>query len=217
MLASLVFGLLPRFRPIMIPLGPKIFAALSMLLALRLLPQICIWRTSAGSGEDVANRHAGGTVVAFDYELPEFPAIRRSVGSGTPADAAMPRPLTRVRGNSATFVGAGDAQMWVNLPAAEKMAEPRHQDLARWRLAVAVIRPCAARMIAKYRGTLASVKVCATARCRRVHDSLRVDRPGFADRRRYFRHGRHSQIGRLRQAFVRHGCFGIASRRSCSR
>ena len=69
-LASLVFGLLPRFRPIIIPLGPKIFAALSMLLALRLFPQICIWRTSAGSGEEVADRQASGTVVAFDYELP---------------------------------------------------------------------------------------------------------------------------------------------------
>jgi hypothetical protein len=69
-LASLVLGLLPRFRPIIIPLGPKIFAALSMLLALRLFPQICIWRTSAGSGEDVADRHASGSVVAFDYELP---------------------------------------------------------------------------------------------------------------------------------------------------
>ncbi len=69
-LASLVLGLLPRFRPIIIPLGPKIFAALSMLLALRLFPQICIWRTSAGSGEDVADRQASGTVVSFDYEFP---------------------------------------------------------------------------------------------------------------------------------------------------
>ena len=69
-LASLVIGLLPRFRPMIIPLGPKIFAALSMLLALRLFPQICIWRTSAGSGEEVADRQASGIIVAFDYELP---------------------------------------------------------------------------------------------------------------------------------------------------
>ena len=69
-LGSLVVGLLPRFRPIIIPLGPKIFATLSMLLALRLFPQLCIWRTSAGSGEDVTDRRASGTVIAFDYELP---------------------------------------------------------------------------------------------------------------------------------------------------
>lgn len=69
-LTSLVYGLLPRFRPIIIPLGPKIFAALSMLLALRLFPQVCIWRTSAGSGEEVANRKPSGTVVAFEYTIP---------------------------------------------------------------------------------------------------------------------------------------------------
>jgi hypothetical protein len=71
-LGSLVGGLHPRFRPIIIPLGPKIFATLSMLLALRLFPQICIWRTSAGSGEDVSDRRASGVVVAFDYELPRM-------------------------------------------------------------------------------------------------------------------------------------------------
>lgn len=71
-LGSLVGGLLPRFRPIIIPLGPKIFAALSMLLALRLFPQICIWRTSAGSGEEVSDRQASGMLVAFDFELPKL-------------------------------------------------------------------------------------------------------------------------------------------------
>ena len=68
-LESMTLGLLPRFRPIIIPLGPKIFAALSMLIALRLLPQICVWRTSAGSGEDIADRRAGGEVAVFDYVL----------------------------------------------------------------------------------------------------------------------------------------------------
>lgn len=71
-LGSLVGGLLPRFRPIIIPLGPKIFAALSMLLALRLFPQICIWRTSAGSGEETSDRQASGMVVTFEYELPKL-------------------------------------------------------------------------------------------------------------------------------------------------
>ena len=71
-LGSLVGGLLPRFRPVIIPLGPKIFAVLSMLLALRLFPQICIWRTSAGSGEEMSDRQASGTVVTFEYELPKL-------------------------------------------------------------------------------------------------------------------------------------------------
>lgn len=74
-LGSLVGGLLPRFRPIIIPLGPKIFAALSMLLALRLFPQICIWRTSAGSGEEVSDRQASGAVVTFEYELPQLSLV----------------------------------------------------------------------------------------------------------------------------------------------
>lgn len=66
-LESMILGLLPRFRPIIIPLGPKIFAAISMLIAIRMLPQVCIWRTSAGSGEDIADRAAGGDVAAFNY------------------------------------------------------------------------------------------------------------------------------------------------------
>jgi hypothetical protein len=75
-LESMVLGLLPRFRPIIIPLGPKIFAALSMLLALRLLPQVCIWRTSAGSGEEIADRPAGGEVAVFDYVMRPEPSVK---------------------------------------------------------------------------------------------------------------------------------------------
>lgn len=71
-LESMILGLLPTYRPIIIPLGPKIFAALSMLLALRFLPQVCIWRTSAGSGEDVADRSAGGEVAVFKYVMRPF-------------------------------------------------------------------------------------------------------------------------------------------------
>jgi hypothetical protein len=66
-LESMILGLLPRYRPIIIPLGPKIFAAISMLIAIRMLPQVCIWRTSAGSGEDTADRAAGGDIAAFNY------------------------------------------------------------------------------------------------------------------------------------------------------
>ena len=64
-LESLIFGLLPTFRPVLIPLGPKIFAAVSMALAIKLLPQVCVWRTSAGSGSEVADRKASGEVAVL--------------------------------------------------------------------------------------------------------------------------------------------------------
>lgn len=64
-LESLIFGLLPNFRPVLIPLGPKIFAAVSMALAIKLLPQVCVWRTSAGSGAEIADRKASGEVAVL--------------------------------------------------------------------------------------------------------------------------------------------------------
>jgi len=64
-LESLVFGLLPRFRPVIIPLGPKIFSAISMVLAIRMFPQVCVWRTSSGSGEETIDRGAGGAIAVF--------------------------------------------------------------------------------------------------------------------------------------------------------
>jgi hypothetical protein len=66
-LESMILGLLPHYRPIIIPLGPKIFAAISIILALRFLPHVCIWRTSAGSGEDITDRPASGDIAIFDY------------------------------------------------------------------------------------------------------------------------------------------------------
>lgn len=62
---SLMFGLLARFRPVIIPLGPKVFAALSMILAIRMLPRVCVWRTSSGSIGEAADRTANGEIAAF--------------------------------------------------------------------------------------------------------------------------------------------------------
>lgn len=47
-LESMVFGLLDDFRPVLIPLGPKIFAVCCIILAMRNSPNVCVWRTSSG-------------------------------------------------------------------------------------------------------------------------------------------------------------------------
>ncbi len=64
-LESLVSGLLSDYRPVIIPLGPKIFAAISMVLAIKMFPKVCVWRTSAGSGEDASDKIASGEVSIF--------------------------------------------------------------------------------------------------------------------------------------------------------
>lgn len=68
-LESLIYGLLARFRPVIIPLGPKIFAALAMILALRMLPRICVWRTSSGSVGEITDRTANGEIAIFETQL----------------------------------------------------------------------------------------------------------------------------------------------------
>ena len=64
-LQSLILGLLPNYRPVIIPLGPKIFAAFSIVLAIELSPRVCVWRTSAGSGSEVTDRTASGEISSF--------------------------------------------------------------------------------------------------------------------------------------------------------
>ncbi len=64
-LESLVSGLLEEFRPVIIPLGPKIFSAISMVLAIKLFPRVCVWRTSAGTGEEMSDTVASGDVSIF--------------------------------------------------------------------------------------------------------------------------------------------------------
>jgi len=68
-LESRLFGLAPRSRPVIIPLGPKIFSAVSICLVVQMLPKICVWRTSAGVGENTSDRTAGGEVSCFSINL----------------------------------------------------------------------------------------------------------------------------------------------------
>jgi hypothetical protein len=69
-LESLLFGLMPTFRPVIIPLGPKIFSAISIALSIQLFPMVCVWRTSAGEDETASDRSASGAVSAFSVTLP---------------------------------------------------------------------------------------------------------------------------------------------------
>lgn len=68
-LFSLISGLIPHFRPIIIPFGPKIFAVVSMLLAVRSFSSLCIWRTSSGNDSLPKDRDASGEVIAFQYDF----------------------------------------------------------------------------------------------------------------------------------------------------
>ncbi|WP_439501573.1 hypothetical protein [Aminobacter ciceronei] len=68
-LESLIHGLLPKYRPVLIPLGPKIFAALSIILAIKLHPLICVWRTSSGAVAEAIDRHASGEIAVFTTKL----------------------------------------------------------------------------------------------------------------------------------------------------
>lgn len=68
-LESLLFGISAHFRPVIIPLGPKIFSAVSIILAMRLSPLVCVWRTSSGAGEESSDRKASGQVSAFEADI----------------------------------------------------------------------------------------------------------------------------------------------------
>lgn len=68
-LESLVFGLMSDHRPVLIPLGPKIFAALCIVLAVKMLPAVCVWRTSSGSIAGVKDQKASGEISVFNTLL----------------------------------------------------------------------------------------------------------------------------------------------------
>jgi hypothetical protein len=65
-LESLVFGLMSDHRPVLIPLGPKIFAALCIVLAIKMLPAVCVWRTSSGSIGGIRDQKASGEISVFN-------------------------------------------------------------------------------------------------------------------------------------------------------
>lgn len=64
-LESMVFGLRRQFRPILLPLGPKIFAVACIVLAIRYSPHVCVWRTSSGNLGAPHDTRADGNVAVF--------------------------------------------------------------------------------------------------------------------------------------------------------
>lgn len=61
-LESLVFGLKRMTRPVLVPFGPKIFAAMCLLVALSHQPETAVWRVSGGQSEQPVDRMAIGPV-----------------------------------------------------------------------------------------------------------------------------------------------------------
>lgn len=65
-LESMVYGLVDKFRPVLIPLGPKIFSATCIILAIRNAPNVCVWRTSSGSLAQPFDVETDGNVAVFN-------------------------------------------------------------------------------------------------------------------------------------------------------
>jgi len=68
-LKSLVQSLDKFSRPLLVPLGPKILAALSVFLGKELYPNLPVWRVSSGYTEMPIDRPASGVEVKFTFQL----------------------------------------------------------------------------------------------------------------------------------------------------
>jgi hypothetical protein len=68
-LDSLVTGILSYGRPIVVPLGPKIFAAVAILVAVRHYPRVTVWRASGDQSAEALDRKANGKLVSFDVRF----------------------------------------------------------------------------------------------------------------------------------------------------
>lgn len=68
-LLSLVTGLEQKFRPIIIPFGPKIFAAIGVVVAIQRSPNICVWRASSGGLTEPHDSKPEGSVCCLSVNL----------------------------------------------------------------------------------------------------------------------------------------------------
>jgi hypothetical protein len=64
-LRSLLQGCMRSQRPILLPLGPKIFAAISVILAYEFFPNLPVWRVSSYEKELPVDRKANGKIIGF--------------------------------------------------------------------------------------------------------------------------------------------------------
>lgn len=68
-LKELICSLQTNTRPLLMPLGPKIFAALSTVLGKELYPNLPVWRVSSEHQETPVERRASGEVISFTVLL----------------------------------------------------------------------------------------------------------------------------------------------------
>ncbi|AXV67343.1 hypothetical protein D0907_18720 (plasmid) [Pseudoalteromonas lipolytica] len=68
-LKELICSLQTSTRPLLMPLGPKIFAAISTVLGKELYPNLPVWRVSSEHQETPVERHASGEMISFTISL----------------------------------------------------------------------------------------------------------------------------------------------------
>lgn len=66
-LKTLVLNLAESSRPLIIPLGPKVLAAISVIVAVEL--NVPVWRVSSDQQEDPINRKSNGELISFSIEI----------------------------------------------------------------------------------------------------------------------------------------------------
>lgn len=68
-LEALVFGLSKESRPIIVPMGPKIFGLCALLTGLAHYPSVGIWRVSGGVDEPAVDRAASGEMAYLSASI----------------------------------------------------------------------------------------------------------------------------------------------------
>ncbi len=74
-LESLVYGLLQRSRPILIPFGPKIFSLCCLLVARAYAPDVTVWRVSGEALARPGDREASGKIVTLKVMFTPEPQL----------------------------------------------------------------------------------------------------------------------------------------------
>jgi hypothetical protein len=72
-LEALVYGLIGVARPVVVPLGPKIFSAAALLAALIHYPQVAVWRVSGGRHDEPSEKPPGSNTVIWQVEISPLP------------------------------------------------------------------------------------------------------------------------------------------------
>lgn len=58
-----------KSRVVLVPSGPKLFSAISILCGYIYSPDICVWRVSSRLQEETAQKYADGSIVAFRVQI----------------------------------------------------------------------------------------------------------------------------------------------------